>query len=82
MGRGLDVPIAVIRTGRDHSVSVYGDATSYGIPTVELTGDLERLRCMRPEDADQLADGLRLAARAARGEVLPTPLDEFLKRRA
>jgi hypothetical protein len=82
MGRRLDVPVAVIRTGRDHSVLVYGDAASYGIPTVELTGDLERLRHMRPEDADQFADGLKLAARAARGEALPTPLDDFLKRRA
>jgi hypothetical protein len=80
MGRGLDVPAAVMSTGRNHNVQIYGDATAYGIPTVELTGDLEQLRCMLPEDADKLADGLRLAARMARGERIVTALDEFLGR--
>lgn len=82
MGRRLDVPAAVIRTGRHSNVSIYGDQATYGSQTVELIGDLEQLRCLRPEDAEKLADGLKLAARMARGEAIPTALDQFLQRGA
>jgi len=81
--RGL-VPQARVsfrRDGLGQSVVIYG-TTDLGIPAVEVAGDLEGMSCMTPDQADRIADGLKLAARAARGEVLPTPLDEFLKRRA
>lgn len=81
MGRRHDVPAGVLKTGRDASVLIYGDAATYGIPTVELAGDLDQLRCLLPEDADRLAAALTRAAKMARGEHVPIALDEFLARR-
>jgi len=58
------------------SVGIYG-TTDLGIPAVEIAGDLEGMSRMTPDQADKIAEGLRLAARAARGEVSPKPPDEF-----
>lgn len=77
------VPIARVQLGEPShmAVSIYADTKeSLGVPLVELAGAIEYLQHMTPEQAKQLADGLVLAVRAARGEVLPTPLDEFLNR--
>jgi hypothetical protein len=80
------LPVARVQTGKSllRSVAVYGHAKGgeLGIATIELSGDLEGLQCMLPETAEQLADALRLAARQARGEQIPTALDDFLARRA
>jgi hypothetical protein len=54
---------------------------AHGIATVELTGSIEDLTHMLPDSADRLADALRLAARMARGEQIPTALDGLLARR-
>lgn len=80
-----DIPVRHIATGPgglSRSVGIYGHtADKLGIPVVEIGGDLEGLQLIRPETAEQLAQALLLAARAARGEVLPTVLDEFLAKR-
>jgi hypothetical protein len=81
MTRRTDVPAAIIDLGNHTKLWIYGDQATYGIPTVELTG-IDALNCMRPEDAERIADALKLAARLARGEQVPTQLDEFLSRRA
>jgi len=83
MARREDVPAARVLFGKGpgQALSIHGfPASEMGIPTVECSGDLDGLRFMTPETAEQLADGLRLAARIARGEVLPTPLDQFLEK--
>lgn len=81
-----DMPAARVSLGEhdDQAITFYGHARggSLGIPTVELAGGcLEYARFMTPDTADRFADGLKLAARAARGEALPTALDEFLGKR-
>lgn len=78
-----DVPAAIVDMGGDKKFHVWGDYSTYGIPTVEVlgTGFDVPLSCMRPEDADRFADALKLAARLARGEVIPTELDKFMSKR-
>lgn len=79
--RRQDAPAAIVDFGGDSKLWIFGDVATYGVPTVELQGVmLDQVRCMRPEDADRFADGLKLAARLARGETVPTPLDEFLSK--
>jgi hypothetical protein len=86
MARREDVPVArlVIGKGAGQAVSIHGfTAAEISVPLVELTGDLEGLQHLTVGQAEQLAAGLMLAARVARGEVVPTPFDAFLgKRRA
>lgn len=84
MARREDVPVARVSFGRQpwQSLSIYGlPASEMGIPTVEVRGEYESLNLMKPETAERIAAGLMLAARVARGEVLPTPLDAFLEKR-
>lgn len=79
-----DLPAAIIDLGGGTKLWIYGDAAEFGTPTVQLRveGAVQHLNCLRPQDADRIADGLKLAARAARGEAGPTALDEFLIKRA
>lgn len=82
--RGL-VPVAQVLFGKGlgQAISIYGlVAAELGIPTVGVTGALEDMQAMKPETAEQIAQGLLLAVRQARGEALPTPLDAFLAKRA
>lgn len=84
VARRTDVPVArvVLREGDGEWVSIYGfTAAELRVPLVEMTGALEDLRHLTIEQAEQLAAGLMLAARVARGELLPTALDHFLARR-
>ena len=86
MGRSFRnrVPAARVVFGRGlgQSIGIYGTtAAEIGIATVEVAGDLEGMGAMLPETAEKIAAGLMLAARVARGEVLPTPLDDFLSKR-
>lgn len=80
------VPAARVMFGKstERSVGIYGStAAELGIPAVEIAGDLDAMQTISPEKAEELADALRLAARVARGEIVATPLDDFLaKRRA
>ncbi len=84
MARREDVPVAQVSFGRSSrdKLSLYGwPSAEMGVPTVELSMAIEGCgRFMSPETAEQLADALKLAARAARGEVSPTALDGFLAR--
>ncbi|UGY23222.1 hypothetical protein HU675_0035485 [Bradyrhizobium septentrionale] len=62
-------------------VSVHGEtAIEIGTPLVELRGALEYLQHLTPDQADEFAAGLQLAARKARGEPVPSPLDQLLAR--
>lgn len=84
MARPEDVPVARVSLGQQtwQSISIYGwPASELGIPGVEVRGALEDITMIEPETADRLAAGLMLAARVARGEVLPTALDQFLEKR-
>lgn len=83
MGRRTDLPAAIVDFGGGTKVWVFGDRASYGISTVEMQvqGFLGPLNCMRPEDADRLGDALKLAARMARGDEVPTALDQFMQQR-
>lgn len=84
MARREDVPIARVPFGRNpwQALMIYGwPASEMGMPSVEVRGDYESMNLMKPEIAEQLAEGLKLAARVARGEVLPTALDQFLAKR-
>lgn len=84
MARRQDVPVCSVTLGpgAGQRVNVYGfTAAEMRVPLVELAGALEHLQHLTVEQAEQFADGLKLAARVARGEVLPTPLDELLARR-
>ena len=76
-----DLPAALIRIGpgAGQSVGVYGHtAAAFGVPTIELAGDIEGLRYLQPETAERLAEALKLAARLGRGEAVPTALDRLL----
>lgn len=76
-------PVACIRLGRSANMrlEIRGEtAEAIGVPLVELTGH-EYLRHLTPDQADEIAIGLAMAARMARGEKLPTALDEFLVKR-
>jgi len=78
------VPVARVVLGQSlgMAVAIYAEtAADIGVPLVEVVGALEHLQHLTPEQAEQFAEGLKLAARVARGEVLPTPLDEFLSKR-
>jgi hypothetical protein len=84
MARREDVPVAQIVLGKfpGQVVAIHGfTAAEMIVPLVELTGALEDLQRLTIEQAETLANGLLLAARIARGEVLSTPLDEFLAKR-
>lgn len=85
MARREDVPIFRLKIGRGEalSVDVHGfTAAEMGVPLVEIAGGREYLQHLTVDQADQFADGLKLAARVARGEVVaPRPLDDFLERR-
>ena len=71
------LPAAIVDFGGCHKISVYGHTDVLGIPTVEINGG--GMDCyLRPVDADRLAAALTLAARIARGEKVPTALDELL----
>lgn len=80
--RGL-VPAATVLLGKGpgQCVSIYGlPKAELGVPTVAVSGALEDMQFMMPETAEKIAEGLMLAVRQARGEVLPTPLDDLLAR--
>lgn len=83
MARREDVPVARLQMGKSPhlAVSVYAfTAAELGVPLVEI-GGCEHLRHLTIEQAEKLAEGLLLASRIARGEVLPTQLDRFLEGR-
>lgn len=78
-----DMPTARVSLGphQDQAITFYGHAKggSLGIATVELAGcSLESAHFMTPETADKFADALKLAVRAARGDAIPTALDELI----
>lgn len=80
------MPVARVNLARDASqiaVTIYGEpAETIGTPLVELAGALEFLRHLTPAQAEELAGGLTLAARQARGEPMPpTALDGLLESR-
>lgn len=83
MARHEDVLVArvVLGPGAGMAVSVHGfTAAELGVPLVEISGAMESLHYLTIEQAEQLAEGLHLACRVARGERLPTALDQFLER--
>lgn len=84
MARREDVPLArvVLGPAAGMAVSIYGfTAAEMRVPLVEMTGALEDLNHLTVEQAEQLAAGLQLACRVARGEVVvPSHLDQFLVR--
>jgi predicted P-loop ATPase/GTPase len=83
MPRRTDVPVArvVLGPGPGMAVSIYGfTADEMLVALVEISGAIEDLHHLTVEQADALADGLKLAVRGARGEVLPTALDTFLQK--
>jgi hypothetical protein len=84
MARREDVPVMRLSLGRSshQAVSVYAfTAAELGVPLVEIKGAVEYLEHLTTEQAEAFAAGLMLAARVARGEVLPTALDQFLEKR-
>ena len=80
-----DPPAARIALGKNawDAVNVYGhpEGGELGIAIVEITGDIEGLQHLLPDTAEQLAQGLLLAVRLARGEAVATALDELLAKR-
>ena len=84
MARREDVPVARVSLGKQpwQAVALHGfTAAEMIVPLVEITGALEDLQRLTIEQAEELANGLLLAARVARGEVIPKPLDAFLAKR-
>lgn len=64
-----DKPTATVVLGPQpgQSVSVYGfPAVIYGTPLIQLTGDVDGLVELTPDQAEQLGRGLLEAAAAAR----------------
>jgi hypothetical protein len=85
VARREDVPVVRISLGKQpwQAVSVYAfTAAEMGVPLVEIKGAVDYLEHLKPEQAEKFAEGLLLAARVARGEELPTPLDAFLASRS
>lgn len=83
MARREDVPVMRLSMGLSAwpAVSIFAfTAAEIGVPLVEIRGG-EHLDNLTVEQAERLADGLRLACRVARGEAPPTALDQFLERR-
>jgi hypothetical protein len=85
MARREYVPVFRLKIGRGEGlfVDVHGfTAAEMSVPLVEIAGARDYLQHLTVDQAEQLADGLKLAARVARGEaVAPSPLNEFLERR-
>lgn len=74
-----------VRTGRASydRVDVFGETDAeLGVPLVELAGRVEQLRHLTIGQALQLSAALELAARHARGEHVPTALEEFIAKRS
>jgi hypothetical protein len=86
MARREDVPVLRLKLGNGAGqvVDVHGfPACVYGIPLVQISGGLEYLEHLTIEQAEQLANGLMIAARMARGiQPPPSALEEFLSKRA
>lgn len=79
-----DVPVLRLELGSHnicHALNFYGfTAEEIGMPLVEITGPGVQFN-LTIEQAQKFAEGMAAAIRRARGEVMPTVLDEFMKRR-
>lgn len=79
----IAVASLVLGKGPGMVVYIHGHpAAVLGVPLVEIAGPgREHLQHLTIKQAEELAAGLLLAARVARGEVLPTMLDRLLGKR-
>lgn len=67
--------VATVYFGKAHWLAVYAyrEGDPYGCQTVGVSHDRDLLNEMRPEDADHVADALKLAAQVARGQIERQP---------